>query len=445
MNAQALTFPDDFLWGAATSAYQIEGAWNADGKGESIWDRFCHTPGKIHGGDTGDVACDHYHRWAEDVALMRELGLQAYRFSISWPRVIPAGQGAVNPPGLDFYDRLVDALLEAGIQPFATLYHWDLPQALHGWGGWGDRDLCGCFADYAALMVRRLGDRVRQWATFNEPWVVAFVGYSKGEHAPGLRDDRLTLQVAHHLLVAHGLAAQAMRAIQPQVEVGIVLNMTPPEAADDSPEDRAMAEQTWQENEGWFLSPLLQAHYPPAAWEARSRNAPAVRPGDLALIAQRLDFLGVNYYSRHVVKGGAFVRLMPGSEYTEKGWEVHAPALRRLLLRLERDYPIPPLYITENGAAFKDEVGADGRVHDARRLHYLREHLIQSWMAIDEGVDLRGYFAWSLLDNFEWADGYSKRFGLVYVDHATQQRIVKDSGEWYARVIERNGVDRPEG
>jgi beta-glucosidase len=445
MNAQTLTFPDGFLWGAATSSYQIEGAWDADGKGESIWDRFCHTPGKIQGGDTGDVACDHYHRWAEDVALMREMGLPAYRFSISWPRVIPAGQGAANLPGLDFYDRLVDALLEANIQPFPTLYHWDLPQALHERGSWGSRDLCGYFADYAALVARRLGDRVRRWATFNEPWVVAFIGYGKGEHAPGLRDDRLALQVAHHLLVAHGLAAQAMRAIQPQVEVGIVLNMTPPEAADNSPKGRAVAEWAWQQNEGWFLSPLLQAHYPPAAWEARAHIAPAVRPGDLALMAQRLDFLGVNYYSRHVVKGGAFVSQVPGSEYTEKGWEVHAPALRRLLLRLKRDYPIPPLYITENGAAFRDEVGVDGRVHDPRRLHYLREHLIQARLAIDDGVDLRGYFAWSLLDNFEWADGYSQRFGLVYVDHATQQRIVKDSGQWYAQVIERNGVDCPEG
>lgn len=444
MSNPVLTFPDGFLWGAATSAYQVEGAWNAGGKGESIWDRFCHTPGKIQDGETGDVACDHYHLWAEDIALMRRMGLRAYRFSVSWPRVIPAGQGAINPPGLDFYDRLVDALLEAGIRPFPTLYHWDLPQALHERGGWASRDLCGCFADYAALLVRRLGDRVGQWVTFNEPWVIEFVGYSKGEHAPGLQDDRLALQVAHNLLVAHGLAAQAMRAARPQVEVGIVLNMTPPEAADDSPEDRATAERLWQENEGWFLSPLLQAHYPPAAWEARAHVAPAVRPGDLALIAQQLDFLGVNYYSRHVVKDGAFVSTVPGSEYTEMGWEVQAPALRRLLLRLKRDYPIPPLYITENGAAFADEIGADGRVHDPRRLHYLREHLSQSRLAIEDGVDLRGYFAWSLLDNFEWSFGYTKRFGLVYVDRATQRRLVKDSGEWYAHVIERNGLERPE-
>ncbi len=440
---ETLTFPDHFLWGAATAAYQIEGAWNADGKGESIWDRFCHTPGKIHAGHTGDVACDHYHRWAEDIALMGKIGLQAYRFSTSWPRVIPAGRGAVNLAGLDFYDRLVDALLEANIQPFVTLYHWDLPQALQDGGGWGEREVCSDFADYAALMVRRLGDRVRQWATFNEPWVVAFVGYGRGRHAPGLRDEKLALQVTHHLLVAHGLAAQAMRAIQPQVEVGIVLNMSPPEAADDSPEDRAAAEQTWQKNEGWFLSPLLQAHYPPAVWEAYGSKVPAIRPGDLALVAQRLDFLGVNFYMRHVVKAGDLVSSVPGSEYTEMGWEVHAPALRRLLVRLRRDYPVPPLYITENGAAFEDQVSPDGRVHDPRRLNYLHQHLIQARLAIDDGVNLRGYFAWSLLDNFEWAFGYSKRFGLVYVDYATQQRLVKDSGQWYAQVIERNGVDRP--
>ncbi|MGQ9625775.1 MAG: GH1 family beta-glucosidase [Anaerolineae bacterium] len=441
---ETLTFPAHFLWGAATSAYQIEGAWNADGKGESIWDRFCHTPGKIHAGDTGDVACDHYHRWAEDIALMCEIGLQAYRFSISWPRVIPAGRGAVNLAGLDFYDRLVDALLEANIQPFVTLYHWDLPQALQDCGGWGERDVCGYFAEYAALMVRRLGDRVGRWATFNEPWVVAFLGYGSGKHAPGLQDEKLALQVAHHLLVAHGLAVQAMRALQPQVEVGIVLNMSPVEAVDGSPEDRALAEQAWQKNEGWFLSPLLHGHYPPAVWEAYGRDVPTVRPGDLALIAQRLDFLGVNFYTRHLIRDGTLVSPVPCSEYTDMGWEIHAPALRRLLVHLRRDYPVPPLYITENGAAFKDEVSPDGHVHDIRRLNYLYEHLIQARLAIEDGVNLRGYFVWSLLDNFEWNFGYSKRFGLVYVDYATQQRIIKDSGEWYAQVIERNGVERLE-
>ena len=436
-----LTFPDDFLWGAATAAYQIEGAWNEDGKGESIWDRFCHTPDHIENDDTGDVACDHYHRWREDVALMQRLGLPAYRFSVSWPRVIPAGRGAVNPPGLDFYDRLVDALLVAGIQPFLTLYHWDLPQALQDRGGWGARDTCGYFADYADRLARRLGDRVRHWATFNEPWVVAFVGHQYGWHAPGLQDEALTLQVAHHLLVAHGLATQALRAADARLQVGIVLNTRPVEPATDLEQDRALADQYWQRNEGWFLDPLLRAEYPPAAWEDYGDRRPAVQPGDMSLIAQPLDWLGVNYYSRGVAQEGQLLDPVPGSEYTDMGWEIHAPALRRLLVRLKRDYPVPPLYITENGAAFPDQVSPDGRVHDPRRIAYLRDHLIQARLAIADGVDLRGYFVWSLLDNFEWAHGYAKRFGLIYVDYATQQRIVKDSGEWYARVIAHNGVE----
>jgi len=436
-----LTFPDDFLWGAATAAYQIEGAWNEDGKGESIWDRFCHTPDHIENDDTGDVACDHYHRWREDVALMQRLGLPAYRFSVSWPRVIPAGRGAVNPPGLDFYDRLVDALLAAGIQPFLTLYHWDLPQALQDRGGWGARDTCGYFADYADRLARRLGDRVRHWATFNEPWVVAFVGHQYGWHAPGLQDEALTLQVAHHLLVAHGLATQALRAADARLQVGIVLNTRPVEPATDLEQDRALADQYWQRNEGWFLDPLLRAEYPPAAWEDYGDRRPAVQPGDMSLIAQLLDWLGVNYYSRGMAQQGQILDPVPGSEYTDMGWEIHAPALRRLLVRLKRDYPVPPLYITENGAAFPDQVSPDGRVHDPRRIAYLRDHLIQARLAIADGVDLRGYFVWSLLDNFEWAHGYAKRFGLIYVDYATQQRIVKDSGEWYARVIAHNGVE----
>jgi beta-glucosidase len=441
MTHQLLAFPKDFAWGAATAAYQIEGAWDADGKGESIWDRFSHTPGKIHAGDTGDVACDHYLRYAEDIALMRQLGLQAYRFSVSWPRVIPAGQGVVNPTGLDFYDRLVDALLAANIQPFITLYHWDLPQALQDRGGWPNRDVCGYFADYAALMARRLGDRVRHWTTFNEPWVSAFVGYRDGRHAPGLQDEKFALQAAHHLMVAHGLAARAIRSIVPQAQVGIVLDMFPTETDTDLPEDRAAVELAWQRGIGWFLDPLLRACYPVEAVRAYGVSAPDVRPGDLALIAQRLDFLGVNFYSRNLIRNGQPVKPVPGAEYTDMGWEVHAPAFRRLLVRLKREYLIPPLYVTENGAAFPDAVGPDGRVHDPRRINYLRDHFTQARLAMDDGVDLRGYFVWSLLDNFEWANGYSKRFGLIYVDYATQRRIVKDSATWYAQVIARNAVD----
>jgi beta-glucosidase len=440
MESQTHTFPSEFVWGAATAAYQVEGAWNADGKGESIWDRFSHTPGRIHAGDTGDEACDHYRRYAEDVALMSGLGLQAYRFSTSWPRVLPEGRGAVNRAGLDSYDRLVDALLAANIRPFVTLYHWDLPQALQDQGGWPWRDVAGYFADYASLMARRLGDRVRTWTTLNEPWVSAFVGYRDGRHAPGLQDETLALQAAHHLLLGHGLAVQAVRAAQPHAEVGIVLDMFPMETDTDLPEDRARVEQAWQTGTGWFLDPLLRACYPPEALRAYGALSPHVQPGDMSLIAQRLDLLGVNYYSRLLLRQGRRVEPVPGAEYTDMGWEVHPPALRRLLNRLRREYPVPPLYITENGAAFPDEISPDGRVHDQRRLEYLRSHLIQARLAMADGVDLRGYFAWSLLDNFEWAFGYSKRFGLVHVDMGTQQRTVKESGWWYAQVIAGNQV-----
>lgn len=434
----AVLFPKEFVWGAATAAYQIEGAWNADGKGESIWDRFSHTRGNVDNGDTGDVACDHYHRYPEDVALMRQLGLHAYRFSIAWTRVLPTGRGAVNPKGLDFYSRLVDELLAANITPFVTLYHWDLPLALEG--GWGLHETAGYFADYAAVMVRRLGDRVKHWTTLNEPWVSAFIGYQEGRHAPGIRDQRLAYQAAHHLLVAHGLGAQAIRAIAPEAKVGIVLDTFPTEAGTESAQDQAIAERAWQRGTGWMIGPLLRGHYPPEAWSALERNAPTVLPDDHALIAQRLDFLGINYYSRWLVANGVNVHPVPGAEYTQVDWEVHPPAFGRLLRRLKREYALPPLYITENGAAFQDEVSPDGDVHDPRRIHYVREHLRELQSAMDAGVDVRGYFLWSLLDNFEWAYGYSKRFGIVYVDYATQKRIVKESGAWYARVIAENGV-----
>jgi beta-glucosidase len=433
-------FPKDFVWGAATASYQIEGAWNEDGKGESIWDRFSHTLGKVENGDTGDMACDHYHRWRDDLVLMKQLGLKAYRFSISWPRVIPNGFGQINPLGLDFYDRLVDALLEANIQPFATLYHWDLPQALQDRGGWSNREVSAYFADYAAAVVRRLGDRVRSWVTFNEPWVVAFVGNRDGRHAPGLTNEQLALQVAHHLLVAHGLAAQAIRSIDPALEVGIVNNMWPYEFEIDTPENRSQADELWLKNEGWFIEPIVCGSYPARAWAAYGANVPIIQPGDMSLIAQRIDFMGINYYSRHLVENGEIVANVPNVEHTEMGWEVNAPGLRRLLNQLKRDYRLPPLYITENGAAFVDQVSPDGQVHDPRRLNYFREHIRQIKLAIDDGVNLRGYFAWSLLDNFEWGYGYSKRFGLVHVDYQTQQRIIKDSGLWYKQVIARNGV-----
>ncbi len=435
------TFPHNFLWGAATASYQIEGAWDADGKGESIWDRFSHTPGKIEDNSTGDVACDHYRRWREDVALMRRLGLKAYRFSTSWPRVLPCGRGRLEPRGLDFYDRLVDALCAANIEPFLTLYHWDLPQALQDEGGWTNRDACHAFADYAALMVKRLGDRVRYWTTFNEPAVAAFDGNLMGEHAPGIQDPRVAYQAAHNLMVAHGLAVQAVRAARPDVDAGIVLNLWTSDPASDSPADLAAAELAWQRGEALFLDAVFKGYYPPAVYDLLGGAMPEIRSGDMALIAQELDYVGINFYSRNLVGAEGNVNPVPGAEYTEMGWEVCASALRRLLNRINRDYRLPPIYITENGAAFKDEVSADGKVHDPRRLDYLKNHFIQTRLAMQDGVDVRGYFVWSLLDNFEWGHGYSKRFGIVRVNYETQERVVKDSGEWYARVIAANAVE----
>ena len=433
-------FPPEFLWGAATASYQIEGAWNEDGKGESIWDRFSHTPGNVINNDTGDAACDHYHRYPDDVALMQRLGLKAYRFSTAWTRVLPTGRGKVNLPGLDFYDQLVDGLLDADIEPFLTLYHWDLPQALQDDSGWENRATCHAFADYAVLMVKRLGDRVKYWTTFNEPAVVAFAGNLAGEHAPGFKDSRLAYQIVHNLMVAHGLAVQAIRAVNPELQVGIVLDLWNAESATDSSEDIAAAERAWQRKAAIFPDVIFKAYYPPTVYDMLGDQMPKVQDGDFALISQKLDYLGLNSYSRSVVSANGYLDRIPGSEYTEMGWEVCAPALRRLLNRIHDDYRLPPIYITENGAAFKDEVSADGKVHDPRRLDYLRQHIIQTRLAMDDGVDVRGYFAWSLLDNFEWSYGYTKRFGIIRVDFDSQERIVKDSGEWYSRVILNNEV-----
>jgi beta-glucosidase len=433
-------FPHNFLWAAATAAYQVEGAWNEDGKGESIWDRFSHTLGKIEDGTTGDTACDHYHRYPDDIALMRQLGLKAYRFSIGWARVLPNGLGRINPQGLDFYDRLVDALCAANIEPFLTLYHWDLPQVLQDEGGWENRNTAYAFADYSALVVKRLGDRVKYWTTFNEPSVITFDGNVTGDHAPGNQDPRIAYQVAHNLMVAHGLGAQAIRGANSKVDVGIVLNLWMADPATDSPQDIAAAEASWNRSETLFLDPIFKGHYPPAAYESVGENMPKIQDGDLALISQELDFVGINFYSRNLISAAQKIEKVPGSEYTEMGWEVCAPALRRMLVKINNDYHLPPIYITENGSAFKDEISADGKIHDPRRLDYLKQHFIQTRLAMQDGVDVRGYFVWSLLDNFEWGHGFTKRFGLVHVDFETQKRIVKDSGEWYAEVIRINSV-----
>jgi beta-glucosidase len=445
-------FPQNFVWGVATSAPQIEGATDEGGKGDSIWDRFATRPGQIEDGSTPSVACDHYRRWREDVRLLGWLGLGAYRFSVAWPRVVPAGRGAVNHAGLGFYDQLVDALLDAGIQPFATLYHWDLPQALQDRGGWGARDTAHAFAEYAAVVAKRLGDRVRHWITHNEPWCVATLGHEKGEHAPGVCDPALALRVAHHLLLSHALAMEAVHAHAPRAEVGITLNLTPASPASASEADRDAARQFDGAFNRWYLDPLFRARYPEDVIADRSRRGhlqgstlPAVLEGDLRRIAAPMDFLGVNYYSRVVVRRGATgepvaVRVVPLEELTAMGWEVFPQGLHRLLVRIDREYGPRQIYVTENGIALPDAVEDGARVLDPRRSEFLQQHFRAAHRALADGVPLRGYFVWSLLDNFEWAHGYTKRFGLVHVDFATQQRIPKDSAFWYRDVVAANAV-----
>lgn len=442
-----IAFPPGFIWGAATSAYQIEGAWNEDGKGESIWDRFAHTPGKIDNGDTGDVACDHYHRWREDITLMKAMGLGAYAFTVAWTRVQPTGRGPVNEKGLDFYERLVDGLLEAGIQPFVTLYHWDLPQALQEEGGWPARATAEAFVAYADVVSRRLGDRVGHWITVNEPYVIAFLGHLEGIHAPGHTDLDQALAAAHHVLLAHGWAVPVLRRNSPRAEVGIVLNPIPCIPASPSPADRAAA---WREDgifNRWFLDPLAARGYPLDMVQHYGRPMGFVQPGDLEAIAVPLDFVGLDYYTRIVVRSDEVPEeknlpqtVLPDGERTDMWWEVYPEGLYELLGRLYFEYRFPKLYVTENGAAYRDEIGPDGRVDDQPRVAFLKAHLKQLARAIWAGVPVRGYFVWSLMDNFEWAYGYAKRFGLVYVDYATQRRILKESGHWYRRVIATNSI-----
>ena len=438
-------FPADFLWGAATAAYQIEGATSEDGRGSSIWDDFAATPGKVYQGANGLVADDHYHRVEEDTDLMVQLGLDAYRFSIAWPRIIPQGRGQVNKAGLDFYDRLVDTLLRKGIRPFATLYHWDLPSPLQQKGGWVNRDTAFAFADYAELVTRHLGDRVAGWITLNEPWCSAFLGYGVGVHAPGIRDRQAMVDAAHHLLVGHGLAVPRIKAqVSPEAKVGITLLLSPAYPADDRPETQRDVKLSNDFSNGWFLDPILSGHYPDQLFENLGVAEPPIQEGDLAIIAAPIDFLGINNYSRVLIHGAATRPLADGCQsvspvpeacYTDMGWEIYPHGLRDILLDVHQKYTVPELYVTENGAAFKDVVDADGQIHDPRRVDFLRRYLIGLTEAIEQGVPLKGYFAWSLIDNFEWAEGYSKRFGIVYVDYQTQQRIIKDSGHWYTALV----------
>ncbi|CAM5365033.1 GH1 family beta-glucosidase [Streptomyces fimicarius] [Streptomyces griseus] len=442
--------PADFTWGVATAAYQIEGAVAEDGRSPSIWDTFSHTPGKVDGGDTGDVACDHYHRVPEDIGLIKRLGADAYRFSIAWPRVVPGGDGPVNKAGLDFYDRLVDGLLEAGVTPFATLYHWDLPQALQDRGGWTVRETSEHFAAYAAHVVERLGDRVKDWATLNEPLCSAWIGHLEGRMAPGLTDLTAAVRASYHLHLGHGLAVQAIRAASSDARVGIVNNLSPIEPASGSEADLAAARRADGHINRWWLDPILGRGYPQDMVEEYGVELP-VQPGDLETIAAPLDWLGLNYYFRQIVTAdpdGTAPRArqvsVPGARLTHMDWEVHAEGLEQLLLRLTEEYGVERIFVTENGSAYEDVVAADGSVHDPERVRYLEEHLAACARAVAKGAPLAGYFAWSLMDNFEWAYGYDKRFGLVHVDYATQRRTVKSSGLRYAQLV-REHTERRDG
>jgi beta-glucosidase len=424
-----------FVWGAATAAYQIEGAVTEDGRGESVWDRFSATPGKVRNGDSGAIACDFYHRYPQDIELMQELGLDAFRFSIAWPRILPDGRGRVNEAGLDFYDRLVDDLLAVGITPFPTLFHWDTPQALEDAGGWTTRATAEAFVEYADVVSARLGDRITHWTTHNEPWVVAWIGHAWGQHAPGRTSEPDAIAAAHHLLLSHGWAVDVLRSASPEAEVGIVLNLEHVDAASGSAADLDAAREMDGMANRWFLDPLFKGAYP-----SDMRYVPPVRDGDLAAISKPIDFLGVNNYFRFVVRAGMNgdgpqVVKDPDAPMTDMGWEVHPDSLHSLLVRVARDYAPRAIYVTENGAAYGDIRGHDGEVHDPERTAYLEGHINAVLRAAEDGVPMKGYFVWSFLDNFEWSLGYSKRFGIVYVDYPTLERVPKDSFYWYRDLI----------
>lgn len=444
----ALAFPKNFIWGVATSSYQIEGAWNEDGRGVSIWDTFSHTKGKIVNDENGDVAADHYHRWKEDIALMSELGIKAYRFSTAWPRILPDGTGRVNKKGLDFYDRIVDELLKRKIEPYVCLFHWDLPQALQDKGGWPNRDTTAAFADYARVVADRLGDRVTTWFTHNEPWVAAFVGHFLGDHAPGKKDIGAAVRSLHHLLLSHGIAAEVIRAeVKHPVKIGITLNLNPVHPATDSKKDKEAAERVDMFMNRIVLDPLLKGTSPiQESAIAKILTGKIIQNGDLEKI-RRLDILGVNYYSRAVMKHDPkfpvvnVAQVQPeGNEYSGM-WEIYPEGMYETLKQVWSYNPNCELVVTENGIPVPDGVDFDGRVRDERRIRYLRNHIAQVHRAIEGGIPVKGYFHWSLMDNFEWNLGYGQRFGLVYVDWKTQKRIVKDSGRWFAKVIQSNGLE----
>ena len=445
-------FPADFLWGIGTSAYQIEGAVDEDGRGPSIWDEFVRLSGAIERNETAAVAADHYHLWHEDVALLATLGVRAYRFSVAWPRVIPEGAGIVNTPGLDFYDRLVDALLAHGITPLVTLHHWDLPAGLQRRGGWLSRETAAAFADYAEVVARRLGDRVEWWVTHNEPWCVAYLGHALGAHAPGIADMQAAVTAGHHLLLSHGFAIERLREnLGSRAQLGITLNLTPIYAADEETETLEQVRAADLLHNQWFLQPLFAGQYAPDLFSSLGVNPPPILDGDMARIAASMDFLGVNYYERQVFRTPTLpatarraqrpgrhaqqVVPVPGASYTEMGWEIYPQGLEDALERVYTTYHPRALLVTENGAAFNEAGIPSGEIHDEQRIAYLRDHIQALARARERGIPVRGYFAWTLLDNFEWTSGYRLRFGLVAVDPRTLERRIKASGKWYASFI----------
>lgn len=444
---QKYIFPENFLWGTATASYQIEGAWKEDGKGESIWDRFTHTPGNVVNNDTGDTACDHYHLYTEDVKLLKELGVKTYRLSISWPRIFPEGKGSPNKKGIEFYKNLIKLLIDNGIKPAVTLYHWDLPQRLQDIGGWANREVVDCFEKYACYVFKELGEIVPIWITHNEPWVVSFVGNWFGSHAPGITDFSTALLVSHNVLLSHGKAVKAYREMGYDGEIGITLNMATMYPASKNEEDILAAQRSDGFQNRWFADPIFKGKYPEdmIKWYSKKVVLPEVKEEDMEIISTPVDFLGINFYFSNFIKSAPdewpleLKAVKTGRPETDMGWEIHPEGLYDLLIRLNRDYKGVKILITENGAAFNDIVNREGAVEDDNRLDYIYRHLTQACNAIQDGVNLAGYYVWSLMDNFEWAYGYSKRFGITYVDYSTQQRIIKKSGYWYREVIKNNG------
>ncbi|NMM23489.1 MAG: beta-glucosidase [Phycicoccus sp.] len=443
-----IRFPEGFLWGAATAAYQIEGAVEEDGRGPSIWDTFSHTPGAVINGDTGDHACDHYHRWEKDLDLLSDLGVGSYRFSVAWPRIVPTGSGAINAKGLDFYDRLVDALVDRQIQPMVTLYHWDLPQGLQDVGGWVNRDTTDRFVDYVRAVHDRLGDRVPYWLTLNEPYCSAIVGHLEGRHAPGIRDEAKAVTAIHHLLLAHGKAVQALRADGVTGKVGITCNLTSPHPASENAADLDAAARLDLHENRMFLDPLFRGSYPDdaAAHYKGVTDFPFVQDGDLETISEPLDFFGINYYERHLVTTDpadpvrGWTRV-PDPKPTTVGIGVHPEGLREVLERVSADYTDLPLFVTETGICLHDYVDPEGQVKDDERVEFFDSHIRAAHQAIQNGVNLAGFFPWSLMDNYEWAWGYAYRFGMYYVDYATQERIPKRSAQWFSKITRANGID----